>query len=425
MHTGKPFLLILLFLFQPALALPPLQLYVEITPEGGTLKPPPGEYSGPVVIRKRITIEGGGKVRVNGGNSGSILTIEADGAVIRGLHLHNSGESHDKVDAGILVKANDTVVENNIIEDSLFGIHLSNAHGNRILGNHISSKKNRDISLRGDGIRLWYSHENLIQDNVIRHSRDMVFSNARENRIINNKMTDSRISMELVFSPDNQIRENTFIDNFSGIVIIYSDELDVSGNYILHMRKLTGSCISVKESYNIFIGNNEIAHCAVGLLATSPLESENILTISGNLFTFNVIATYFYGEKGGHIIRGNRFVDNFTDAMGSTTNTSRLNHWSGNYWDRYKGFDLDNDGAGDQPHQVYLYADSIWMEYPMARFYRGSPALSLIDFVERLIPSSEPDLMYADPAPLMKPPAHASNKQVPPPWPGPSVLRRN
>ncbi len=410
MHTGKPFFILLLIcLLEPALALPPLQLYVEITPEGGTLKPPPGEYSGPVVIRKRITIEGGGKVKVNGGNSGSILTIEADGAVVRGLHLHNSGESHDKVDAGILVKANDTVVENNIIEDSLFGIHLSNAHGNRIIGNRISSK-DRDVTLRGDGIRLWYSHENLIQDNIILDSRDMVFSNARENHIINNKMSRSRISMELVFSPGGKIRGNTFIDNYSGIVIIYSDDLKVSDNHILRMRKLTGSGISVKESYNILIRNNEIAHCAVGLLATSPLESKNILTISGNLFTFNVIATYFYGEKGGHVIQRNRFIDNFTDAMGSVTDTSRLNHWSRNYWDSYRGFDLNKDGTGDQPYRVYLYADSIWMENPMARFYRGTPALSLIDFVERLIPSSEPNLMYADPTPLMEPPAHASGK---------------
>jgi len=404
MHTRKSlFFLFLSLLPGSVLALPPLQLYVEITPEGGVLKPPPGKYSGPVVIKKRITLDGDGQVTVNGGGSGSILTIEADGVIVRGLHLTNSGDSHDKVDAGILIKANDTVVEDNSIDDSLFGIHLSNAHGNRVIGNRISSK-GRDITLRGDGIRLWYSHENLIEHNILRNTRDMVFSNARENRIINNTMTNSRISMELVFSPENEIRGNTFIDNYNGITVIYSDELNLSDNHILRMRKLTGSGISVKESYDILIGNNEIAHCAVGLLATSPLEAENILTIIGNLFTFNDVATYFYGEKGGHQIHHNRFIDNFVDAMGSTTDTSRLNHWEGNYWDSYSGFDLNNDNIGDQPHRVYLYADNIWMERPMARFYRGTPALSLIDFVERLIPSSEPDLMYADSKPLMAPP---------------------
>lgn len=410
MHPRKfLFLLPLLLLaaLPPAWALPPLQLYVELTPEGGTLTPPPGEYAGPVVIRKRITLDGKGKVRVNGGGDGTVITVEADFAVVKGLFIHNSGNSHDSVDAGILVKANDTLIENNTITDTLFGIHLSSAHGNRIIGNHISSRGD-DVTLRGDGIRLWYSHENLVQDNDIEYSRDLVLSNARENRIIGNRIRHSRISMELVFSPENEILGNTFEDNYNGVTVIYSDELVIRDNHMLDMRKLTGYGISVKESYQIHIDGNEIAHCAIGLLATSPLEAENILTIENNLFTFNDVATYFYGEKGGHEIHGNLFIDNFVDVMGSTTGTSRLNNWKNNYWDSYSGFDLDRDGIGDQPHRVYLYADRIWMDRSMARFYRGTPALSLIDFVERLIPSSEPDLMYADPAPLMNPPAGKS-----------------
>ncbi len=408
MRSGKfLFLLLLLAVFSPARALPPLQLYVELTPEGGTLTPPPGEYSGPVVIRKRITLDGKGKVRVNGGGDGTVITVEADLAVVRGLFIQNSGDSHDTVDAGILVKANDTLIEDNTITDTLFGIHLSNAHGNRIIGNRISSR-GKDVTLRGDGIRLWYSHENLVQDNDIEYSRDMVLSNARENRIIGNRIRHSRISMELIFSPENEILGNRFEDNYNGVTVIYSDELVIADNHMLDMRKLTGYGISVKESYQIRIDGNEIAHCAIGLLATSPLEAENILTIENNLFTFNDVATYFYGEKGGHEIHGNLFIDNFVDVMGSTTGTSRLNHWEKNYWDSYSGFDLDGDGIGDQPHRVYLYADRIWMDRSMARFYRGTPALSLIDFVQRLVPSSEPDLMYADPSPLMRPPAGKS-----------------
>ncbi|WP_457674493.1 nitrous oxide reductase family maturation protein NosD [Thiolapillus sp.] len=408
MRSGKfLFLLLLLAVFSPARALPPLQLYVELTPEGGTLTPPPGEYSGPVVIRKRITLDGKGKVRVNGGGDGTVITVEADLAVVRGLFIQNSGDSHDTVDAGILVKANDTLIEDNTITDTLFGIHLSNAHGNRIIGNRISSR-GKDVTLRGDGIRLWYSHENLVQDNDIEYSRDMVLSNARENRIIGNRIRHSRISMELVFSPENEILGNRFEDNYNGVTVIYSDELVIADNHMLDMRKLTGYGISVKESYQIRIDGNEIAHCAIGLLATSPLEAENILIIENNLFTFNDVATYFYGEKGGHEIHGNLFIDNFVDVMGSTTGTSRLNHWEKNYWDSYSGFDLDGDGIGDQPHRVYLYADRIWMDRSMARFYRGTPALSLIDFVQRLVPSSEPDLMYADPSPLMRPPAGKS-----------------
>jgi len=77
------------------------------------------------------------------------------------------------------------------------------------------------------------------------------------------------------------------------------------------------------------------------------------------------------------------------------------NDWKGNYWDDYAGFDRDADGIGDTPHNVYLYSDRIWMERSMTRFFRASPALELIDFVERLTPFSKPDLILSDPLPQM------------------------
>ncbi len=384
-------------------AAPPLQLYVALTPAGDTLKPEPGTYSGPVVVDKPITIDGGGKVTIDGGGAGTVLTILADGVTVRGLHLTRSGTSHDAVDAGILVKADGVTVENNVIDETLFGIHLSNANDNVIRNNRIRSLPDRDISIRGDGIRVWYSHGNLIQGNRLQGVRDLIFSNASENRVVDNRISDSRISMEFVYSPDNEVSGNTLEHNVTGITVIYSESIAITGNRIAHMRKLTGSGISVKESYDISIDHNEIAHCAVGLLATSPLQPENILHIENNLFTYNDVATYFYGEKGGHVIHANRFVDNFMDVMGSAPPTTRLNHWQGNFWDRYAGFDRNGDGVGDQPYRVWLYADRIWMERSMARFFRGTVGLSLVDFMERLVPSSEPDLIYEDPAPLMQP----------------------
>ncbi len=387
----------------PAWALPPLQLYVALTPPGGTLRPEPGTYAGPVVIDKPMVLDGGGRVTVDGGGEGTVLTIKADGVTVRGLRLIRSGSSHDAVDAGILIQADDATVEDNRLEEVLFGIHLSNAHDNRILNNRIRSLTNRDISIRGDGIRIWYSHGNLIRGNRVEGVRDLVFSNASDNRVEENIVRDSRISMEFVYSPDNQVRNNRLERNVTGIAVIYSDGVQLENNRIAHMRKLTGSGITVKESYDVAIEGNIVAHCAVGLLATSPLQPENVLRIEGNLFTYNDVASYFYGEKGGHLIHGNDFVNNFVDVMGSAPPTTRLNIWNGNHWDRYSGFDLDADGTGDQPHRVWLYSDRIWMERSMARFFRGSVALSLVDFMQRLAPTSEPELIYEDRHPRMRP----------------------
>ena len=77
--------------------------------------------------------------------------------------------------------------------------------------------------------------------------------------------------------------------------------------------------------------------------------------------------------------------------------------WWGNYWDEYEGFDRDRDGFGDRPYELLAYADRIWIETPAARFFRNSPVLELLDFLERLAPFSAPALILRDPAPRMAP----------------------
>jgi nitrous oxidase accessory protein len=85
----------------------------------------------------------------------------------------------------------------------------------------------------------------------------------------------------------------------------------------------------------------------------------------------------------------------------SAEGAGKGNTWRGNYWDDYQGFDRDGDGRGDTPHEIWIHADRIWMETPMAAFFRSSPALELLDFLERLAPFSLPYRILGDPAPRM------------------------
>jgi nitrous oxidase accessory protein len=383
-----------------AYSLPPLQLYVELTPAGGTLKPPAGRYAGPVIIKRPITIDGGGKVIIDGGGSGSVITVQADKSIIRGLHITNSGDSHDSVDAGILIQANNTLVENNQLDEVLFGINIKRANNNTVRNNTISSLE-RDISLRGDGIKIWYSHDNVIENNKLIKIRDILINNSTDNRIIGNTILHSRIGMEFVFSHHNEIANNSISDNITGIVVIYSNEMNIHHNRISHMKKLTGAGLSFKESAEVMVTNNDIAHCAIGLQANSPLDPENRMIAENNLFTYNVLGLYFYGEKGGHIIRNNAFKNNFTDVLGSAAMTVRKNHWSGNYWDTYQGFDQNKDGIGDKPHDVYLYSERIWVDNPKTKFFRGSPVMGMLDMGYRLAPFTQPVLQFSDPEPRM------------------------
>ena len=81
--------------------------------------------------------------------------------------------------------------------------------------------------------------------------------------------------------------------------------------------------------------------------------------------------------------------------------TANNNLWSGNYWDSYEGFDRNTDGVGDTPYEYYSYADRIWIDVPTAQFFKGSPMLEVLDFLERLAPFSPPQLVLRDDQPQL------------------------
>ncbi|MDH3354147.1 MAG: nitrous oxide reductase family maturation protein NosD [Chromatiales bacterium] len=394
-------LTVLLF-SRTAYGLPPFQLFVEITPEGGTLRPIAGNYAGPVMINKRITIEGGGHVTIDGNGDGTVLSVLAEGVVVRGLNLINSGQSHDKVDAGILVAADNVLIEDNTISNTLFGVHIKQANDTIIRNNRITSIDEQESSLRGDGLRMWYSEGNLIEGNEFVAVRDLLFSNSSDNRIIGNTIKNSRMGMELVFSSDNKIEDNLIEKNIKGIALIYSHGVEIRHNKIAHLRDITGSAISIKGSSKAVIINNKIQNCAIGFVANAPIHPEHIFNLQDNQFSYNDVAMYFYGEKGGHRINGNRFENNMTDVVVSGSSSAFDNDWHGNYWDRYEGFDQDGDGYGDRPYNIYIYSDRLWMDRPMTKFFRGSPSLEVLDIVERLAPFSEPILILTDSKPKIK-----------------------
>jgi nitrous oxidase accessory protein len=394
---------LLIFSCAAAHAAPPLQPFqplIDATPSGGVLRAAPGTYAGPAVIGKPLTLDGGGKVTIEGSGRSTVLMLAASGATLRGLRLTHSGDSHDSVDAGLLIEGDDNLVEGNAIDDVLFGIHLKQGNRNRILNNRIAGRP-APRGARGDGLRLWNSRHNRIEGNAFVRVRDLTFANSPDNHILGNTLTDGRYGMQFIFSPRALIERNDLRDTDTGIVVLYSPDVTVRGNTIAHALDGGGAGIAFKDSGNALVEGNDVLHCASGLSANAPLNDEAVLTVRNNRFAHNVVGMYFYGEKGGHRIEANRFENNLTQVAVSAAGVGEANLWQGNAWSDYQGFDRDHDGIGDTPHEIWLYSDRIWMETPRAKFFANSPALELLDLLERLAPFASPSLILRDPAPRM------------------------
>ncbi len=402
--TGVWLVLVLFFCAQFLLAgTSALQLFVDLTPEGQTLRPIPGTYKGSLVIRKAIILDGAGEVTLDGDSSGTVITVMADGVIVRNLKIINSGRSHDQVNAGVLIDgADEVLIEDNHFENVLFGVHLKSGDHNHILRNDIQSI-DKDLTLRGESIRLWNSHYNTIEQNHITGARDVLFTNSTGNYFIKNQVLNCRIGIELIYAPASQVSDNLFHGNKHGIIGIYSDSVIVSNNRFQHQNKLLGSAMAVKASSQVLFEGNEILDCAIGLTANAPIFPENTIALIGNTFAYNDVAIYFYGDRGGHTLHKNIFKGNFQQVVVTHPDGAVYNDWVGNYWDDYTGFDLDGDGIGDTPYTSYLYSERLWMDRDMARFFRGTPMLEMVDLIERLVPFSAPPLVLKDDKPQMNP----------------------
>ena len=378
---------------------PPLQPLIDKAEQGSTLLLEPGTYAGPVLIDKPLTLDGQGKVTIDSGGKGSVIVVDTDGAVVRNLHLTNSGESHNDLDSGVQVRGRFNVISDNIIDNCLFGIDLQQSENNIVRRNRISSKP-FDLGTRGDAIRLWYSFDNKVTDNIISDSRDTVVWYSANNTIARNTSYDSRYSLHFMYSRYNLVEGNRFYNNTVGIFLMYSDGVVLRNNTIAHASGSTGVGIGFKETSDVTVEGNRILYCASGLyIDISPFQPDTINTFSNNLIAYNGIGIRFLNDWTGNEFRSNRFIDNLTQVVVSSGKTANRNIWQDNYWSDYEGFDEDLDGVGDTPYELYVYADRLWQDVPYAQFFKGSPVLEVMDFLERLAPFTEPRILVRDERP--------------------------
>jgi nitrous oxidase accessory protein len=382
-----------------------LQEAIDRAPIGSILKLPKGIYKGSIVIKKPLTLIGKEQgVIIDGEGNGTVIKIESAYVTLKNLKIVGSGSLTHTLDAAITIKnAKQCEVSNCIIDDSLFGIDMQNVNNSLIQDNLISSK-DFDLGLRGDGLRLWYSNDNIIRKNRLIKSRDMVVWYSHGNIIEENYGEYNRYSLHFMYAGKNIVRNNTYRHNSVGIFFMYSKDTIATGNVIESSIGATGMGIGLKDVSNFTIKDNTIIYCAQGLyIDRSPFEPNTHNWIEKNKILYNSEALHFHSLSENNILKHNIIKGNIedivNDSRGSKTNNNEI---IGNYWDNYAGFDRDRNNIGDTPHKVYQYADQLWVYNPDVKFFYGSPVISLLNFLAKLAPFSEPIFLLEDEKPIVK-----------------------
>lgn len=379
----------------------PLQDIIDMASDGDTILLEPGYYAGPVFIRKnRIVLNGQNKAVISGMGFESVLYLEGDSIHIKNMVITGSGGSHDRIDCGVKITGNYNTVENCRIKECLFGIDIFKSDGNLIIHNEISSLARRSKALKGDAIRLWWAKRNTLHGNYWHNVRDMVIWYSEENLIEENKGVGNRYSIHFMYAHNNRIRANEFYNNSVGVFLMYSERTIMTHNLIVGSTGISGMCLGLKETSSNQILHNRFIYSAEGIhVDRSPYVFEEINTIANNEIAFCGSAFFFHTNQEGNLIKENYIHNNLSQVtiQGKTANGNR---WTNNYWDDYQGFDKDGDNVGDSPYRLYNYVEHIWDYNEDVKFFFGSPLLVVLDFLERLAPFSKPKFVLRDNYPV-------------------------
>jgi nitrous oxidase accessory protein len=375
--------------------------------DGDVLTVHSGVYTGNFVVDKSITINGVGWPVFNGGGDGNVFTVNAPHVVLNSLVIENSGRKLNSEDAGIEVNAPHVTIEGNRIQNTLFGIYLKQAE-NGIIRNNVITGMDLEVQRRGDGIRVWYSSDTIIENNEVSQSRDVVLWYSERLTIRNNDINDGRYGLHFMYDDDALVVNNRLTGNSVGAFLMYSRRLKMLNNVIGDNRGPSGYGIGLKDLDDAYIEGNLFADNRVGAYVdNSPRERDSTLEFKNNVFVLNDFGVRLMPSVKRNVYTGNSFVDNLEQVQVAGRGTIEENVWAvdgvGNYWSDYAGFDADNDGVGDVVYESKKLFENITEKHPKIRLLTFSPVTQAVDFAAKSFPFVRPEAKLTDPSPLVSP----------------------
>lgn len=347
-----------------------IQGAVDAAKDGDTICVYSGRYVEHVAIDKQLIIIGvdyelengddTGKPIIDGGGSGDVVYVSADGVSINGFIIQNSGSSgdYDKVDSGIQILSNNNVIKNNIIKNNQDGIELHNSCNNTISDN---------IFIDSFWIDLFFYY--ACKDNIISGNdfiKGVYIREANHNTFLNNTVNEKplyyleedadnvinggkEIGQIVLVSCANITVQNTEISNTGvGIELCDCENCIIVNNNV--SNNING--IGLVSASNNIIRNSTISNNDVGIFAYSSVKNNHITANNITNNDFGIYADVRYTTFENNAIWYNSFINKKRN-----TDVAGVNQWDngskGNFWsDQLIRIDDDHDGICDNWYYV-------------------------------------------------------------------------
>lgn len=357
-------------------------------PDGGTVRVTAGIWREPTLrLGRPVTLVGDRGAILDGEGVRELLVITAPRVTVRGLTFRNTGSSYHEDRAAVRVdSARNCVIEGNRFEATFFAIYLSRAEQCVVRGNVVAGRLGTETAT-GNAVHSWGSRDIRVEDNRLSGHRDGIYLEFTRHAVVRRNISEGnfRYGLHFMYSDSSTYEGNTFQGNGSGVAVMYSHVVRMAHNRFLENRGATAYGLLLKEIADVELLDNDFTGNTTGLLA----DGAERVRVADNRFTRNGWAVRLLASTSGGEFHGNQFAGNSFDvAVNARTVGARF---SGNWWDSYRGWDLDHDGTGDVPHHpVRLFALLVERAQP-ALLLQRSLFVRVLDAAERVVPVLTPD----------------------------------
>jgi nitrous oxidase accessory protein len=366
---------------------------------GGRVVVTAGVYREPtVVIDKPLTLEGAGLPTLDGEGARELVRVTADDVTVRGLRFANVGRSYTEDRAALrVVSATGCVIADNRFDDAFYGVYLAAVDGCRVERNRFAGHATSEAA-SGNGIHLWSSRGVVIADNAIAGHRDGIyFEFVRDSRVERNTSEGNlRYGLHFMYSDSCRYVGNVFRRNGSGVAVMYTKAVEMRGNRFEDNWGAAAYGLLLKEIGDPVLVGNTFARNTVGLMADGATR----LVAERNTFRDNGWAVRLQANTQDARFAANDFAGNTFDV--ATNGRDAAAAFDGNWFDGYRGYDLDKDGRGDVPHRPVRLFSLLVANYEPSVALLRSFFVDLLDGAERVVPALTPESVV-DAHPSMRP----------------------
>lgn len=382
----------------PDCSIPTISEAIEKAQERDTILVKKGTYKETgLIIDKALHLITKEQAIIDGENKGEIIVVTADEVTIDGFEIINVGASHLEDFAAVRIRKSEKfLIQNLLIKKPFFAIYLEKSKNGIVRNNKIYGDAVTEFN-SGNGIQLWYSHYNIIENNEVKQLRDGIyFEFSDHNKILNNiSQNNVRYGLHFMFSNNDFIEKNTFKSNGAGIAIMYSKHMEMHRNQFKDNWGSAAYGILLKEATDANITHNKFIRNTTAI----TVEGSNRMKFKNNDFISNGWAIKSKGANYENTYTLNNFLNNSFDL--SYKGGLNDNLFERNYWSEYNGYDLNRDGIGDVPYRPVKLFSYLVQKSPEAIVLLRSMFIDIVDFSEKVSPVFTPDKLL-DEKPQMK-----------------------